>query len=120
MTAAVYTVATPTGVVDKQVGQVKFRTRNVSADTGTYATGGFTLTAGDLGLKHIDVVLAQGATSGTSGATFSPIGVTYAASGSSVTIQVYEAAATGLVLLEKTNAEAHEATWTLRLLAIGT
>lgn len=119
MTAAVYTVATPAASQDRQIGTTKFRTRNISADTGTYATGGFTVTAGDLGLKRIDVVLAGNATSGTAGATASPIGVIYNAGGTSVTIQVYEAAATGLVLLEKTNAEAHESNWTIRVFAVG-
>jgi hypothetical protein len=119
MASAVYTVAEATNVPDRNVGAVKFRTRNVSADTGDYATGGFTITASQLGLKKIDVVLAGGATSGTSGATYSPVGIIYAASGSSITVVVYEAAATGLVLLQKTNAEAHEANWTLRLFAIG-
>jgi hypothetical protein len=119
MAAAVYTVAAATDVPDRNVGGVKFRTRDISADTGTYATGGFTVTASQLGLKRIDVLLAGGATSGTAGATYSPVGVRHAAGGVSATVQVYEAAATGLVLLEKTNAEAHEANWTVRVFAIG-
>lgn len=121
MTAAVITVTKPSDIKGEwKVGNRSFKVRDVTADTGTYTTGGFTLTAANFGLKHIDFVLVSGiATNGTSGATANAVGITYAASGASVTVQVYESAATGLAQLEKTNTEAYAANWTIRFLVAG-
>jgi hypothetical protein len=119
MAAVAYTVAAATGVPDVSVGGLKVRVRDVTATTGDYAAGGTTITASSLGLKRIYCVVAQDATSGTAGATLNPVGVRYAAGGASITLQTYEAAATGLILLEKTNSEAMAANWTTRVFAIG-
>lgn len=115
--AVVYTANRPSGVprvVD--VGNAKVAIRDITADTGTYVTGGNVITATSLGLRTIDLVDTgtMGMTGGTSGATINWIGVTYAANRQSVTIQQYESAATGLPGLEKTNGEATVANATFR------
>lgn len=93
---------------------------DITADTGTYTTGGFSLTAAQLKVATIDSASASSlATSGTAGATANGVGITHAALGASITVQVYEAAATGLALLEKTSGEAYEANWGFRLTVIG-
>lgn len=98
----------------------KIRFFDITADTGTYASGGFSITAAQVGLATIDfAAVGSVATSGTSGATANVVGVTYATGGSSITVQVYEAAASGVAFLEKTNAEAYEANWIFRLMVIG-
>lgn len=121
MTAAVITVTKPTDIKGEwKVGNRSFKVRDITANTGTYTTGGFTLTAANFGLRHIDfVIVGSLATSGTAGATANAVGIQYAAGGGSITVQVYEAAATGLALLEKTNTEAYEANWTVRVLVAG-
>jgi hypothetical protein len=119
--AVVVTATKPTGVQDTTFGNKKIKIRDITFDTGTYVTGGNTVTAASLGLKRIDYVGmgTQIATNGTAGATANPIGVTYAANGQSVTFQQYESAATGLPLLEKTSAEATLANFTFRAMFIG-
>jgi hypothetical protein len=49
MAAAVITVTKPTGVQDFVMGNKKAKFRDITADTGDYAAGGFTLTAAQLG-----------------------------------------------------------------------
>jgi hypothetical protein len=121
MAAAVITVTKPSDVKGQwKVGNRQFHIRDVTADTGTYTTGGFTLTAAQFGLKHFDFVLPGGvATNGTAGATANPVGIRYASDGTSITVQVYEAGASGAADGEKTNTEAYAANWTIRLLAAG-
>jgi hypothetical protein len=117
MAAAVITVAKPTNVSTGTVRRVRYR--DVTADTGDYAAAGFTITAAQFGLKHIDFVVAGSlATQGTAGASALGVGITYAADGSSITVQLYEAAASGAPFLEK-NAEAYVANFTVRLKAEG-
>ncbi len=119
MAAAVITVARPTGVQGCVMGNKKVRFRDVTADTGDYAAGGFSITAAQLGLKSIDFVsVGSSATQGTAGATAQIIGVTYAAARTSITVQVYEAAASGAPPLEKT-AEAYVANFIFRVMAVG-
>jgi hypothetical protein len=120
MAAAVITVTRPAGVTGCVIGNKKMRFRDISADTGDYVAGGFTLTATQLGnFKHIDmVVVGSSATEGTAGANAQVIGVTYAADGTSATFQVYEAAASGAPPLEKT-AEAYPANFIFRVMVIG-
>lgn len=112
MAAAVITVARPTGVSVGTARRVRYR--DITADTGDYAAGGFTVTAAQCGLKHIDFFcVGSAATEGTDGANAQIIGVRYASDGSSVTVQVYESAASGAPPLEKT-AEAYPANFTFR------
>lgn len=120
MAAAVITVTRPTDVRGCSIGNKKTVFRDITADTGDYAAGGFTLTAQQLGLsKHVDFcVVGSGATQGTAGASAQVIGVTYLNSGTSVRFQVYEAAASGAPLLEKT-AEAYVANFTFRVQVTG-
>src|SRR4051794_7671962 len=106
--AVTYTANTITGIPKSlNVGNAKVAIRDMTADTGTYVTGGNTITAASLGLRTIDLVDmgTMGMTGGTAGATINWIGVTHAANRKSVTFQQYESAATGLPGLEKTNAE---------------
>lgn len=117
MAAAVNTVARPATVTGCVMGNKKVRYRDITSDTGDYGTGGFTLTAGQLvsGMHHIDMVTVGSlATQGTAGASACGVGVTYSADGTSVTFQLYEAAASGAPFLEK-NAEAMVANFTFRV-----
>lgn len=120
MAAAVISVTRPTDVQGCVMGNKRVRFRDITADTGDYAAGGFTLTAVQLGMsQHVDIcVVGSGATEGTSGANAQVIGVTYVSAGTSVKFQVYESAATGLPPLEKT-AEAYPANFTFRVMVIG-
>lgn len=122
--AVTYTLARP---ADRAVsgfanGNVKVRYFDFSTDTGTYLTGGDTITAASLGLKHINFVSLSGgvATSGTAGATGLPVGIRYAADGKSFIIQYYEGSAAGTILAEKTNAEAMPSSHTIRVRVEGT
>jgi len=117
----VVTVTKPTGIQDTVFGNKKIKIRDITFDTGTYVTGGNTVTAASVGLKRIDFVSfgTQAMTGGTSGATVNWIGVTYAAAGTSVLFQQYECAATGLPGLEKTSAEATVANATFRVMFVG-
>lgn len=94
---------------------------DLTLDTGTYSSGGISLTAAQLGLKEIWFVTASAgvATTGTAGATGSPVGITFSTVGTSITVQLYEGSAAGTALTEKTNAEAIEANFTIRLRAEG-
>jgi hypothetical protein len=120
MAAAVITVTRPTDVRGCSIGNKRATFRDITADTGDYAAGGFTLTAQQLGLsKHVDIcIVGSGATEGTAGANAQLIGVTYLNSGTSVKFQVYESAGTGLPPLEKT-AEAYPANFTFRVMTVG-
>jgi hypothetical protein len=115
--AVVVTSTKPVGIKDYNDGPYKCRIRDITFDTGTYVTGGNTITAASVGLKTIDLVAfgTQIATNGTAGATGNWIGVTYASNRQSVTFQQYESAATGLAALEKTSAEATPANFTFRV-----
>jgi hypothetical protein len=75
-----------------KVGNAKVAIRDLPADTGTYVTGGNSITAASLGLRTIDFVDfgTQGMTGGASGATINWLGVTYASNRQSVTFQQYE------------------------------
>lgn len=124
MAAAVLTVTKPSDVKGAwKVGNRQGHIRDISIDTGNYATGGFTVTASQLGVKHIDIVLPESvATSGTAGATANPVGIRYASDGTSITVQLYELGGTGAAgdpLAEKTNAEAVAANFTFRVLTFG-
>jgi hypothetical protein len=116
MTVVVTATKIP-GVRDYNDGPARARIRDITLDTGTYVTGGNTITAASVGLKTIDLVRfgTQAMTGGTSGATINWIGVTYASNRQSVTFQQYESAATGLPGLEKTSAEATVANATFRV-----
>lgn len=115
MADAVVTFTRPTGTRGHVEGNKKIRYADITADTGDYAAGGFTKTAASLGFKHIDFIhVGSLATQGTSGAGAVGVGVTYATNGTSVTFQLYEAAATGLPFLEK-GAEAYVANLTFRI-----
>lgn len=121
MAAAVITVTKPADVKGQwKVGNRQFHIRDITADTGTYTTGGFTLTASQFGLKHIDFALVGSlATAGTAGVEASLVGVKYATGGSSITVQVYESAGANVAPAEKTSNEAYAANWTVRFLVAG-
>lgn len=117
MAAAVYTVAKPADrlVQNRTSDNLKVKYVQWTSDTGDYAAGGRTFTALELGLKHITFACADGlATQGTAGAGALGCGFLYNAAGTSFTVQLYEAAATGLPFLEKT-AEAMVANFTVRI-----
>lgn len=120
MAAAVITV-TPVSTSPAYVeGNRDVAFFDITADTGDYAAGGFTLNASDFKFKTIDIIeLGSGAaTQGTAGASAVPIGVTYP-SGTSVKVQLYETGgSSGAPLLEK-GAEAYAANFTFRVKLIG-
>lgn len=121
MASAVLTITKPSDVQNFVLGNKKAKFWDITTDTGNYATGGFTITASQLSLKHIDaVIVCSTSTSGTSGATALPVGVIYGSGGTSITLQVYEGSAAGTILGEKTNAEAMPSNQTVRVIAIGT
>jgi hypothetical protein len=120
MAAAVISVTRPTDVRGTVLGNKKLRFFDITADTGTYTTGGFTVTAAQFGMKHIDFVsVGSLATSGTSGVSALGIGIQYAAGGTSINVQAYESAAANVLFAEKTSAEAYVASTTVRVLVIG-
>jgi hypothetical protein len=103
------------------IGNRKQKFFDLTADTGTYVTGGNAIAASTFGLKKLDMVNVLGAvTGGTSGATINWLGVIYNSTNTSVTVQQYESAATGLPGLEKTNGEATVANFAVRLEVVGT
>lgn len=115
------TFTKPTGVRDGVPGARKSVIRDITLDTGTYVTGGFTVLASSVGLKRIDIVNfgTQVMTNGTAGATGNPIGVTYASGGTSCTFYEYESTAAGTAFGEKTGAEANAANCTFRVEFVG-
>jgi hypothetical protein len=126
MAALAITVTKPTGTQDTKIGNKRCLIRDITIDTGTYTTGGTLITAAEISaggqpLKRIDFISfgTNGMTGGTDGATANPIGVRYTAGGRTATLQTYEAAATGLPLLEKTSAEATVANATYRVMVLG-
>jgi hypothetical protein len=120
MTAAVITVTPVADAKPCVMGNRDARWFDITADTGTYTTGGFTVTAAQFGFKHVDIcIVGSLATMGTSGANALGVGVTYSGTGTSVLFQGYESAATGLPMLEKTNTEAYPANLTFRVMVVG-
>lgn len=117
MPAAVVTLTRPTGSPRGPSGSCKVVYRDMTADTGTYASGGITITAAQLGLKKIYYASIDGgvATTGTAGVTANPLGITYATDGTSIVVWLYEGSAAGTALSQKTNAEALETNFTVRL-----
>lgn len=89
---------------------------DITADTGDYVVGGKAFTAVELGMaRRVDCAKPCGlATQGVAGATALGVGLRFSADGTTVTMQLYEAAATGLPFLEKT-AEPMVANFTIRL-----
>src|SRR5688500_10263786 len=119
MAAAVVTLTRPTDVRNTTFGNKKVKFWDVTTDTGDYAANGFTKTAAQLGLKHVDLVLVGShATQGTDGASAQGIGIRYESAGTVIRFQLYEAAASGAPMLEKT-AEAHVTGNTFRIMVVG-
>ena len=113
MAAAVITATKPTGLIGYSDGNRKVRYFDITSDTGDYPTGGFTLTATQLGFRKILHAQPDGfATQGTAGASAVGIGITYVATG--VNIQLYESAGSGSPPAEK-GAEAMVANFIFRL-----
>ena len=117
MAAVVTTATRPTGTRGHKEANKTIRYFDLTADTGDYAAGGVTITAASLGMKHIDFVATSGgvATTGTAGATGSPIGITYAALGVSFTVWLYETGTSADTPLNQKTAEAFAANFTIRL-----
>lgn len=112
------TITKPVAGSDYAVSNKKAKVRKL-VFSGNYATGGESVTAASVGLKTIDQCVPHGVAMSTDLATSNPIGISYATGGASVTFIHYEAAATGLALLEKTNGEAHATGSNVRVTFIG-
>lgn len=121
MAAAVITRTKPSDVNNTVFGNKKVKFVDITADTGDYAAGGFTLTAAQLGVKHVDICICDGgvATQGTAGASAVGIGLTYVSSGTSVKFQLYETGASSGAPLAEKGAEAYAANFTFRVMVIG-
>lgn len=116
MAAAVITV-TKVANTGYSEGNRKARFFDITADTGDYAEGGFTLTPANFGLRKIDFVeVGSAATSGTAGATADSIGVRY--SSGNVIFQVYNSGAENAPMAEK-GAEAYPSNFTFRVKVTG-
>ncbi len=121
MAAAVITVTKPSDVRGAVFGNKRVHFRDITADTGDYAAGGFTLTAAQLGLhNHIDFCsVGSMATDGTSGATAEMVGITYTTGGVSVKFQVYQTGTSADAPFNEKGAEAYAANFTFRVMVIG-
>jgi hypothetical protein len=117
MAIAVYTL-TQIGRTNV-IGNQKQKFYTLTSDTGTYTTGGQTFTASQFGLKKFRKINADPVTGGTAGATINWLGWRYNTERTSVTMQVYESAATGLPGLEKTSDEANVANFSTTLEVVG-
>lgn len=118
MAAAVVTKNKPTDrlVQNRASDNLRIKYIDFTTDTGDYAAAGWTITASSIGLRHITFVGTSGgmATQGTAGASAVGVGITYASTGLSFTLQLYESAGSGSPPLEKGN-EAMVANFTIRL-----
>src|SRR4051812_40871831 len=117
MAAAVITLTRPSDVQNTVVGNKKVKFWDITADTGDYAANGFTVTAAQFGLKHVDICIvgAGVATTGTAGATASPIGIRYSGAGTTVRFQSYETGTSADTPLNEKTAEAYVANFTFRV-----
>lgn len=117
MTAAAYTLTPVKGGYSE--GNKRIRYFDLTADTGTFTQAtGIPLTAVQLGMARavsFITVCGGGATTGTAKATFSPIGATFNTAGTTVTLWLYEGSTAGTALGLKTDTEAIEANFTVRL-----
>jgi hypothetical protein len=123
MAAAVITVTRPSDVRGCVIGNKRMSFRDITANTGDYAAGGFTLTAAQLvsSAKHIDFVsVGSMATDGTSGATCEVVGINYLSSGTSVQFQVYQTGTSADAPMNEKGAEAYAANFTFRVMIIHT
>lgn len=101
------------------IGNRKQKFYDLTADTGTYVTGGDTFTAAQFGLKRLDKYDPSVVTGGTAGATINWLGCRFGSENKTVVVQQYESAATGLPGLEKTNGEATVANFACRVEVVG-
>lgn len=121
MAGAVITVAKPTGV-QREVKWGNLRTKffDITADTGDYAAGGFTVTAATFGLKAVYFCsVGSMATDGTAGATAEVVGVTYGTGGVNVKFQVYQTGTSADTPMNEKGAEAYAANFIIRVMVIG-
>lgn len=117
MAAAAITVTKVAGT-GFSLGNRKAKFFDITADTGDYAAGGFTLTPSSFGLKKIDMVqVGSMATDGTAGATAEVVGVRYS-SGSAI-FQVYQTGTSADAPLNEKGAEAYAANFTFRCMVVG-
>jgi hypothetical protein len=119
MAGAVITKNKPTDrlVQSRADGNIRVKYIDFTSDTGDYASGGFTVTAASIGLRHVSFVATSGgvATQGTAGASGVGVGVTYASDGASFTVWLYETGASSGAPLSQKGAEAMVANFTIRL-----
>jgi hypothetical protein len=112
------TITRPSGVQNYKAGNRTVAVRDI-AFSGNYATGGETITASQAGLsKRIEQVDVHGGIVNANTTTGLGISVAYNSTGS-VTIKVYESAASAGPFLEKDNAEAYPASTSARFTFIG-
>jgi hypothetical protein len=98
------TITQPFGRAN-DVRALKQRFRRIAL-SGTYVTGGFTVTASEVGLRAIGAVLGAGLAPATGGATANEWSYSISSDQETVTFFLYENAAAGSPSAEKTNGEA--------------
>lgn len=100
-------------------GNRRFKFFDITANTGDYAAGGFSITPSQFGLKKIEFVsVGSMATDGTDGATAEVIGVTYPTTGSAK-FQLYQSGTSADTPLNEKGAEAYAANFTVRVMVVG-
>ena len=97
---------------------LKWRFRDVTL-AGTYETGGFTITAAEVGLSKIGTVLSAGLAPAADQATANEWSFEVSSDLETVTIFLYENAAAGSPSAQKTNAEAPVTGQVLHLAFVG-
>jgi len=106
---------------DCTFGNKRMKVRDVTF-SGSYATGGETINASDVGLRRIDQCYSQGFAAGSTPTSGNPVGTIVASGGGSVVLRLYELGGTGAAgdpFAEKTNSEAYISGQNVRLTFVG-
>jgi hypothetical protein len=115
--AVTATVTTPFDRAN-DVRALKQRFRRITL-SGTYETGGFTVTASELGLSRVAALLSAGLAPAADQATANEWSYEISSDLETVTIFLYENAAAGSPSAEKTNSEAVITSQVLNVCALG-
>lgn len=100
------------------IRSLKLRFRDITL-SGTYETGGFTVTAAQLGLSRVGGILSAGLAPASDQATANEWSYEVSSDFETVTFFLYENAAAGSPSAQKTNAEAPITGQVLHVCAIG-
>jgi len=110
------TVAKVSGSPDFTAGNRKVRIRDITFDS-SYATGGESLTAADVGLKTVQAVATDGGAKNSAGTSLVPVRYDYAAS--KLQAYRYDGASAGKAFLEEVANTVDLSAFTVRLMIWG-